>query len=109
MVEPRVRKIPDEDGDVAGRRKSSWHQRASAYVAELQGELGTIEDRGELSSEARHLVKKARTQLQAAREAINSRDTPMSLLSGSVMDRTWATRTLCATSWSRSSAPTGTM
>lgn len=90
MVEPRARKIPDEDGDVAGRRKSSWHQRASAYVAELQGELGTIEDRGELSGEARHLAKKARTQLQAAREAINSRDTPMSLLSGSVMDRTWA-------------------
>ncbi|MGW3991232.1 hypothetical protein [Streptomyces sp. NPDC004830] len=75
---------------MAGRRKSSWHQRASAYVAELQGDLGTIEARGELSSERQRLVNKAKVQLEAAREALNSRDTPLSLLSGSAVDRTWA-------------------
>ncbi|MFE5753788.1 hypothetical protein ACFQ7I_08785 [Streptomyces massasporeus] len=90
MVDSPVRIIPDEDGDVAGRRKSSWHQRASAYVAELQGDLGTIEARGELSSERQRLVKKAKVQLEAAREALNGRDTPLSLLSGSAVDRTWS-------------------
>ncbi|MEV6168551.1 hypothetical protein AB0L99_10060 [Streptomyces sp. NPDC051954] len=90
MVETPAWSIPDEDGDVAGTRKSSWHQRASAYVAELQGELHTLEARGELSDEGRLLVKKAKVQLGAARQALNSRDTPLSLLSGSAMDRAWA-------------------
>ncbi|KUN98776.1 hypothetical protein AQJ84_14100 [Streptomyces resistomycificus] len=82
--------IPDEYGDVAGTRKSSWHQRASAYVAELQGELDAIEASGELSCERERLVKKAIVQLGAARQALNGRDTPLSLLSGSSMDRAWA-------------------
>ncbi|MFE2990532.1 hypothetical protein [Streptomyces sp. NPDC059262] len=81
---------PDEAGDVAGQNRSSWHQRASAYVAELQAELDRIEVRGDLSDETKRLLEKAEVQLHAAREALNGRDTLRSSISGSVVDRTWA-------------------
>ncbi|MFC8195492.1 hypothetical protein ACFWBR_15830 [Streptomyces sp. NPDC060006] len=90
MAETHEESFPDEVGDVAGRNKSSWHQRASAYVAELQAELDIIEVRCELSDDKKRLLKKTNVQLEAAREALNSRDTPFSSISGSAVDRTWA-------------------
>jgi hypothetical protein len=90
MAESRVRTYEDASGDVAGRKRSSWHQRASAYVAELQAELDRFKDRGDLSSDSRRLLAKAEVQLKTAREALNEKDTPLSSLSGSVVDRTWA-------------------
>ncbi|MGV9697933.1 hypothetical protein ACWDTR_19525 [Streptomyces sp. NPDC003470] len=81
---------PDRAGDVAGSKRSSWHQRASAYVAELQAELDGIEVRGDLSDEAARLLEKAEVQLAAARQAIDARETPRSLLSGATVDRAWA-------------------
>lgn len=82
--------IPDGAGDVAGLKRSSWHQRASAYVAELQAELDRIEAGGQMSSDARTLLEKAEVQLKAAREALNEGDTLRSRVSGWAVDRTWA-------------------
>lgn len=90
MVEKNERIIPDKDGDVAGRKRSSWHQRASAYVSELQAELDIVEVRCDLSDDRQKVLEKAKVQLEAAREALNSWDTPFSLISGSAVDRTWA-------------------
>jgi hypothetical protein len=90
MTGNHQRMNPDEAGDVAGQNRSSWHQRASAYVAELQAELDRIEVRGDLSDETKRLLEKAEVQLHAAREALNGPDTLLSSISGSVVDRTWA-------------------
>ncbi|KES03154.1 hypothetical protein BU52_32020 [Streptomyces toyocaensis] len=81
---------PDKAGDVAGSHRSSWHQRASAYVAELQAELDRIEARGHLSDEAVRLLEKAEVQIDAARQALDAKETPMSLVTGSTVDRAWA-------------------
>ncbi|WP_190200639.1 hypothetical protein [Streptomyces djakartensis] len=86
--------IPDAAGDVAGRRRSSWHQRASAYVAELQAELDRFkirsESSGHLPRDTKSLLEKAEVQLNAAREALNERDTLHARFSGSLVDRSWA-------------------
>lgn len=82
--------IPDEAGDVAGLKRSSWHQRASAYVAELQAELDRIEAGSDMSHDTRRLLDKAEVQLKAAREALNEADTLRSRFSGWAVDRTWA-------------------
>ena len=82
-------KAPDAAGDVAGRKGSSWQQRASAYVAELQADLERVEAGGKLSDEKVRVLRKAKVQLLAARDALNRTSTPMSLLSGSAMDRAW--------------------
>ncbi|MEU6572671.1 hypothetical protein [Streptomyces sp. NPDC046805] len=89
MPESRPRINPDEAGDVAGQNRASWHQRASAYVAELQAELDRIGVRGNLSGEERRLLTKAEVQLDTAREALDGRDTLLSSISGSVVDRVW--------------------
>ncbi|MFI0507536.1 hypothetical protein ACH3WN_32600 [Streptomyces albogriseolus] len=86
--------VADAAGDVAGRKRSSWHQHASAYVAELQAELDRFrvrsKMRGNQTSDTESLLDKAEVQLEAAREALNERDTLHARFSGSIVDRTWA-------------------
>lgn len=74
---------------MAGESRNSWHQRASAYVAELQAELNRFKKSGDLTIDGKILLEKAEVQLDAAREALNKKDTPFSSISGSVVDRAW--------------------
>lgn len=86
--------VADKAGDVAGHKRSSWHQHASAYVAELQAELDRFRARSRMrdsqASDTESLLDKAEVQLEAAREALNERDTLHARFSGSIVDRTWA-------------------
>jgi hypothetical protein len=86
--------IQDASGDVAGHKRSSWHQRASAYVAELQAELDRFRApstmSGNMPSDTKSLLEKAEVQLNTARQALNERDTLRARFSGSMVDRTWA-------------------
>ncbi|MGV4891944.1 hypothetical protein ACSR0Z_36390 [Streptomyces viridosporus] len=71
----------DDDGDVVVDG-SSWYQRINAHVAHLQGQLNRFEEqlktagsrKGErvLAPHEEKIVRKARTHLGAAREAVQS-------------------------------------
>ncbi|MET8898326.1 hypothetical protein [Streptomyces albogriseolus] len=86
--------VADKAGDVAGRKRFSWHQHASAYVAELQAELDRFRVRSKMrenqTRDTESLLDKAEVQLEAARGALNERDTLHARFSGSIVDRTWA-------------------
>ncbi|MEV4415959.1 hypothetical protein [Catellatospora sp. NPDC049609] len=80
----------DSDRDVAGsHRASSWWQRTSAYVAELQAQLNTIKSRG-LTPAQQQIADKADTHLRAARDAANKRRFLWPDLAGSDIDRAFA-------------------
>ncbi|WP_144127029.1 hypothetical protein [Catellatospora sichuanensis] len=86
----RKRNFIDSDKDVAGyHRKSSWWQRTSAYVAELQAQLNTSRTR-DLTTAQQRIADKADTHLQAARDVANKRRRLLPDLAGSDIDRAFA-------------------
>lgn len=80
----------DESGDVAGEGKTSWNQRASAYVSELQAEIDRLKAPGDLKDGDTERLDKADQLLIAAREALEKWDTPWSSVRGSTVDRVWS-------------------
>ncbi|MEU0740858.1 hypothetical protein [Streptomyces sp. NPDC006134] len=62
----------DNDGDVAGQRRSAWCARLGAHIAELQSQLNRIKALGPAPADA-EVVAKADVQLEAARQALSDR------------------------------------
>ncbi|MFE1443501.1 hypothetical protein [Streptomyces sp. NPDC058739] len=62
--------MSENDGDVAGQRRTSWCARAGAHIAELQSQINRIEAGGALSPADTEIANKARVQLDAARDAL---------------------------------------
>jgi hypothetical protein len=80
----------DKDGDVVKTPWTSWSKRMSAHIAELQGQINSIEaNGGGLSSQDSAITEKAKAQLSAAREAVQDRDSWFHFMGRSI-DRAWA-------------------
>ncbi|MBL1108329.1 hypothetical protein JK361_27700 [Streptomyces sp. 5-8] len=79
----------DQDLDVAGYSRSSFWQRTSAHIAELQSQLNRIRALN-LDAPARQIADKADTHLRTARQAADRTKTLWSVLTGSDIDRAFA-------------------
>ncbi|MGK5696120.1 hypothetical protein ACSNOJ_25060 [Streptomyces sp. URMC 128] len=62
--------MSENDGDVAGQRRTPWCARVGAHIAELQSQINRIEAADSLSPADAEVAKKARVQLDAARAAL---------------------------------------
>ncbi|MFF9077202.1 hypothetical protein ACF1A9_33845 [Streptomyces sp. NPDC014872] len=81
---------PDSDNDVAGEGKSSWAQRITAHVAHLQALLNRREEVSDLSSGDRKIAEKIKTHLAVARNAAGGWSSPVSMVTGSRIDRAYS-------------------
>ncbi|MEU3780091.1 hypothetical protein [Streptomyces sp900129855] len=82
----------DGDGDIAIHKSSSWSQRTTAHVADLQGQINRLKSRAGTGAGAgldTGCVEKAETHLRAAREALGGRGL-WQRLSGRASDRALA-------------------
>ncbi|MFE2581806.1 hypothetical protein [Streptomyces sp. NPDC059378] len=81
---------PDSDNDVAGRGKSSWAQRVTAHVAHLQALLNRREEVTDLSPGDQKIAEKVKIHLAVARNAASCWNTPVSMVTGSRIDRAYS-------------------
>lgn len=81
---------PDPDDDVAGEGKSSWAQRITAHVAHLQALLNRRERVSDLSSGDQKIAEKIHTHLTVARNAAGGWSSPISMVTGSRIDRAYS-------------------
>lgn len=60
----------DHDGDVVEHESTSWGQRISAHISDLQSQVNWINEDGNLSQQDQRIIEKANTQLRTARETL---------------------------------------
>ncbi|MHB9858372.1 hypothetical protein [Streptomyces sp. YIM S03343] len=79
----------DHDGDVVEHERTSWAQRISAHISDLQSQINKINERGSPADEDKPIIEKANTQLKTARETLRHGGL-WSRLSGRQIDRALA-------------------
>ncbi|WP_234312134.1 hypothetical protein [Streptomyces griseus] len=60
--------VPDDNGDVTEHGNSSWSQRSTAHIADLQGQINRL--RNQVSDPDTEFLKKAEAHLEAARRSL---------------------------------------
>ncbi|MEU3490243.1 hypothetical protein [Streptomyces massasporeus] len=79
----------DHDGDVVEHERTSWGQRVSAHISDLQSQVNWIKEGGNLSQQDQQFIEKANTQLRTARETLRQ-ESFWSRFNGRSIDRALA-------------------